>query len=257
MKFLKYQWHLFATAMMFFTRIPCQTHYSQDSLNRCNRYFPLVGAVVGGIGVLVYWGASFVFPLQVAVLLSMTATILATGAFHEDGFADVCDGFGGGWTQEKILLIMKDSRVGAYGVIGIILLLATKFALLSNMDVDVAILAMITAHVLSRGMAVTTMFALVYVREDETSKVKPISKNLHKTDLVIACVFSLLPLLLWPSWWFLAMLAPLFGIKYFMERWFVKWIGGYTGDCLGTVQQVMELVVYLSVVAIARFVAMG
>jgi adenosylcobinamide-GDP ribazoletransferase len=254
MHFLKYQWHLFATAMMFFTRIPCSTHYSQNSMNRCNRYFPLVGAVVGGIGALVLWGAAWLWPMPVAVLLSMVATILATGAFHEDGFADVCDGFGGGWTQDKILLIMKDSRVGAYGVIGMVLLLATKFALLAGMDLRISIAALLTAHVVSRGMAVTTMFTLAYVREDESSKSKPIAKNLHKADLVVASGFSLLPFLLWPSWWFAVMLLPLFVVKMLMERWFVKWIGGYTGDCLGTVQQVMELVVYLSVVAIAKFV---
>lgn len=251
MSFIKYQWHLFATAMCFFTRIPCPTYYSQDSLNRCNRYFPLVGAVVGGIGALVYWGALSVFSVQVAVLLSMASTILATGAFHEDGFGDVCDGFGGGWTQEKIMFIMKDSRMGAYGVIGMVLMLGTKFAALSSMAPDMAIPAIVTAHMLSRAMAVSTMWSLPYVRDDETSKAKPIAKNLRKKDLALAFISGLLPLALWPSGWYVAVLLPLFVVKYFLERWFVKWIGGYTGDCLGTVQQVTELAVYLGLTAVS------
>ncbi len=100
---------IFFAALMFFTRIPCPTwvKHSQETLNKASRYFPLIGWIVGAIGASVFWISSLLFPPVLAVLLSMIATILLTGAFHEDGFADVCDGFGGGWTQEEILRIYE------------------------------------------------------------------------------------------------------------------------------------------------------
>ena len=96
MKYIKQQVELFLTALGFFSRIPIpyKLAFSQDNLNRCNRYFPLVGLVIGGIGAGIYLTAALILPQSVSILLSMAATILATGAFHEDGFADVCDGFG-------------------------------------------------------------------------------------------------------------------------------------------------------------------
>lgn len=251
MQFLKYQWHLFITALCFFSRIPCQTEYRQESLNRCNRYFPLVGAVVGLIGALVFIAASWLFPISVSVLLSMAATILATGAFHEDGFADVCDAFGGGWTKEKILVIMKDSRVGAYGVIGMFLILLCKYMTIKEIPSTLIAIAIIVAHILSRSMATTTMWRLNYVRDDETSKSKPITKNIRIKDVAISMTIGLIAFLLLPSSIFAVVLIPLFLIKYLIERWFVKWIGGYTGDCLGTIQQVSELIIYLTILAVS------
>jgi len=120
---------IFFTALMFFTRIPCPSwvDHSEEYLNKSSQYFPLVGGIVGAIGLAVLLGALWVLPVPLAVLLSMVATVLATGAFHEDGFADMCDGFGGGWTKEKILDIMQDSRLGTFGAVGLGLLMAVKF----------------------------------------------------------------------------------------------------------------------------------
>jgi adenosylcobinamide-GDP ribazoletransferase len=206
---------------------------------------------VGLIGALVFIGAAWLLPLSVSVILSMAATILTTGAFHEDGFADVCDAFGGGWTKEKILVIMKDSRVGAYGVIGMFLLLLCKYLTITAIPPYLIAIAMVVAHILSRSMATTTMWRLNYVREDETSKSKPITKNIRIKDVAISMTLGLLSLLLLPSSIFIVVLVPLFVVKYFIERWFVKWIGGYTGDCLGTIQQVSELIIYLTILAVS------
>ena len=122
---MKKEVHYFLTAILFFTRIPCPkwVDHSSEMLNKSNRYFSLVGILVGSIAALVYYLATFIFTLEVAIILSMVASVWTTGAFHEDGFADTCDGFGGGWTKEKILLIMKDSRLGTYGVIGLFAIL--------------------------------------------------------------------------------------------------------------------------------------
>ena len=131
---MKKELHIFFTALLFYTRIPCPKNidHNPDYLNKASRYFPLVGWIVGGISFSVYYLSSFLFPSQIAIVLSIIAGILVTGAFHEDGFADVCDGFGGGWTKEKILLIMKDSSIGAYGAIGLVLLFLLKFQSMSE-----------------------------------------------------------------------------------------------------------------------------
>ncbi|MBI9062461.1 MAG: adenosylcobinamide-GDP ribazoletransferase [Marinilabiliaceae bacterium] len=244
---LKKEWELLLTALGFFTRIPIPHNiaFSQENLNRCNRYLPIIGLIVGGIGAGVFYGASFIVPHSVAVLVSMGATILATGAFHEDGFADVCDAFGGGWTKEKILIIMKDSRLGAYGAIGILMLLLVKFQTLNVLSSWQVIAALITAHMISRTMAAWTMYSLEYVREDETSKSKPIAKALRPKDLILAISVALLPGFLFHDVFVFLIIIPAFMAKWLLERYFFKWIGGYTGDCLGTIQQVTEVVCYL------------
>ena len=257
MKRLKQEWELLLTALGFFTRIPIphDIAFSQENLNRCNRYLPIIGFIVGGIGAAVYYSASFLFPHSIAVLLSMGATILATGAFHEDGFADVCDAFGGGWTKEKILIIMKDSRVGAYGAIGILLLLLVKFQALNVLSNWQVLAALITGHMISRSMAAWTMYSLEYVREDETSKSKPIAKALRTKDLILAISVALLPVLLFQDGFVFLIILPAFIAKWLLERYFMKWIGGYTGDCLGTIQQVTEVVCYLFMIAYFKLTA--
>jgi len=133
---MKLQIRYFLTAVLFFTRIPCPkwVDHSPEFINKSSRYFPLVGMVVGGIGALGYFGSQFVLPIDIAIIISMIATVWITGAFHEDGFADVCDGFGGGWTKEKILTIMKDSRLGTFGVSGLIFILGLKFLALLHLQ---------------------------------------------------------------------------------------------------------------------------
>lgn len=249
---MKHQINLLLTAFGFFTRIPVSFDiaFSQSNLNKCNRYLPVIGYVVGGIAALVYLIASAFLPDELAILLSMAASILTTGAFHEDGFADVCDAFGGGWTKEKILTIMKDSRIGAYGTIGIILLLLTKYSAIHSLPSDIITLSIVTAHVLSRFMTVWTMHSLIYVREDESSKSKPIAKALQSKDLIIATLLSAPSLLLLWNIKILWVIIPLLIGKVLLERYFKKWIGGYTGDCLGTMQQTTEIIVYISIVAI-------
>ncbi len=252
-----YQLKLFFTALMFITRIPVPkwVGYSEQNLNRCNRFFPLVGIVVGAFGGLVYWLSNFIFPISVSVILSMGSTILLTGAFHEDGFADVCDGFGGGWTKEKIMTIMKDSRVGAYGMIGVILLFILKYSTLNAIPASLFIPSLIAGHSISRMMAVTTMYNLPYVREDESSKSKPVTKNLHIKDLWIAIIIGLLSLLLFRNWMVYLTVIPVLIAKFWLDKYFKKWIGGYVGDCLGTIQQVTEVVFYLSLIALVKIIA--
>jgi len=234
---------------MFFTRIPCPkwVDHSDEYLNKASMYFPLIGWIVGGFSALIFWASKFIFPVSMSIIFSMIASILMTGAFHEDGFADVCDGFGGGWTKEKILEIMKDSRIGAYGVIGMILMLGTKFAVLNQISAQFIPAALIAGHSISRFASTTIIFTHSYVRENEDSKAKPLAKKMTFAQLVVSAIFGLLPLTLFASYIFLLIIIPVFLARWYMIHYFVKWIGGYTGDCLGTVQQVCEIVFYIFV----------
>jgi adenosylcobinamide-GDP ribazoletransferase len=185
----------------------------------------------------------------------MVASLLITGAFHEDGFADVCDGFGGGWTKEKILTIMKDSRVGTYGVAGLVLILALKFTALKEIGPSFIIPALIAGHAISRLNSAILIYTDEYAREDLLSKTKPLATKMRKDDFFIAMIFGLAPLLFFPNLWILLSIIPLLLVKAYFSRYFNKWIGGYTGDCLGTVQQVSEVVFYLSTILIFKYFA--
>jgi adenosylcobinamide-GDP ribazoletransferase len=247
------QLKIFLTAVMFFTRIPCPkwVDHSEEYLNKASMYFPLIGWIVGGFSALIFWIFSFVFPLSISIIISMISSILITGAFHEDGFADVCDGFGGGWTKQKILDIMKDSRTGAYGVIGLILILGLKFSLLYNMKIPVILIALIAGHSLSRFASISIIFTHNYVRENEDSKAKPLGKKMTSTQFLVAAVFGLAPLLLFQNYIYFLILIPVLLIRLYLTYYFKKWIGGYTGDCLGAAQQVSEIIIYLSIVFIS------
>ena len=177
-----------------------------------------------------------------------------TGAFHEDGFADVCDGFGGGWTKEKILDIMKDSRVGAYGVIGLISIFLFKFYLLLSIESKLIPLVIFSAHAYSRFCAASFILTHHYVRENEDSKAKPVAKSLSLTNFMIAFLFGVSALLIFKSMYIFILLIPVYMIKYFLGRYYTKWIGGYTGDCLGATQQVCEVGFYLFFILLWKYI---
>jgi adenosylcobinamide-GDP ribazoletransferase len=200
-----------------------------------------------------FYGFQFILPKEIALLLSMVASVLTTGAFHEDGFADVCDGFGGGWTKEKILLIMKDSRLGTYGVIGIGLMLLLKWTSLNYLPATTIVITLIAGHTISRLNAVSLIFTDEYAREDDTSKTKPLATKMSAGSLVFAIITGLLPLLLFANIYVWITLIPLLLVRWYFSGYFKKWIGGYTGDCLGAVQQVSEVVFYLSLITIFKY----
>ncbi|KAB2920036.1 MAG: adenosylcobinamide-GDP ribazoletransferase [Dechloromonas sp.] len=241
----------FFGAIRFFTRlpVPAWVGHSAEALNASARYFPAVGLIVGGIGALVYLAALQPWPQAVAVLLAMAATIYATGAFHEDGLSDAADGLGGGWDKLRILEIMKDSRVGSYGVVALWLGLSGKFVLLAALDPALVAWALLAGHAVSRYAATLLLATMDYVREDQQSKAKPLATRLSGGALLVATAFAglaLLPLP-WPhalTGCLLAALATLW-----LASKFRRWLGGYTGDCLGAVQQVAEIAFYLGLVA--------
>jgi adenosylcobinamide-GDP ribazoletransferase len=243
------QWRYFLTAIMFFTRIPIQfKDFDEADLNKSTRFFPLVGILVGAAGALVFWLSNILLPLEISVLISMAATILLTGAFHEDGLADAIDGLGGGWSREQVLTIMVDSRIGSYGAIGLILVLLGKYQSLSYQLAALVPVTIIAGHALSRLCAVLVMFTQSYVKAE--GKSKPLATQLNVTELIIATFFGLLPLA-FLEMKFLAALVPVVIVWLWFSAKIKARIGGYTGDCLGAMQQLTELAFYMGLLASA------
>ena len=240
-------------ALGYFTRVPIPRSIGldQSDLAGAARYFSLIGALVGGAGALVYWLALWLFPPSVAVLLSMAATLLATGALHEDGLADCCDGFGGGPTREDALRIMRDPRLGAFGAIGLVLALALKWQTLAALPAAVAASTMVGAHAASRALAVSFLATHDYAREH--GKAKPVAQRMPLGSLAVALVLGL-PWLLLNDWRAGALgLTVAFALRLALGRYFTRRLGGYTGDCLGFAQQIFELTLYLSALAWTSF----
>lgn len=257
-----HQLRLFFTALQFFTRLPIPGWVGFDAawLNQAARYFPLVGVVIALIGAGVYGLAALLLPAPVAALLSTAATIYATGAFHEDGFADMCDGFGGGMSRQRVLEIMKDSRIGAYGAIGMACMLGLKCSTLAMLDPAMAISALLLAHPLSRLMATALIWRMRYAREE--GKAKPLAQSMRTGEFAIACITALLPALLliatgWLTWPALAysLLSALLATLWLGRKIHLR-LDGYTGDCLGAVQQVSEVAIYLALLACAGTAAL-
>ncbi len=269
LKFLQHEINIFFVALMFYSRLPCPKSliHKPEYLNEATRYFPVVGWIVGGLSSAVLIALMLILPVSVALLGYMLTNILLTGAFHEDGFADVCDGFGGGWTAPKILEIMKDSRLGTYGTVGSLFMLAFKFELLRNLlnfsNANLWILEivplMIAGHSISRMLAATTLYTHSYVRENEDAKAKPLAKKISLPNLLITLFLGILPIFFLMIIDLKSFLMLFFGvvpllylIKILMSAYFKKWIGGYTGDCLGAIQQVTEVGFYLGALILIR-----
>ena len=261
--------HIFFAALMFYTRIPCPrwVKYSGDYLGKSIRHLPLIGVLVGAVTALVLIAGMCIFPTVIAVLLSTLFGIAITGSFHEDGLADVCDGFGGGNGKAQILEIMKDSRVGTYGVMGLFFVLSLKIAALVTLvefsppphlrSGSFILLLLVSGHSLSRFAALTTLTSHQYVRADKQAKAKPALKNKLRwrdASTLYALVLGIGPLFLFFTPWMAIPVLCVVLTKWWLCRFFEKRIGGYTGDCLGAIQQASELVFYLGIIGVWKYI---
>lgn len=244
---MKQEIHRFFAALMFYSRIPCPSWASHDAavLNRATRYFPLIGGIIGWAQAALVW---FMNPLDQPMLTSWLVIALGiwlTGAFHEDGFADVCDAFGGGWTKSDILRIMKDSRLGTFGTVGLLILLVTQALMIEQQlkiqtDFRSLVAWLIAWQMWSRVSPVILMRLLPYARDEGDSKAKPIAQEHHNSDTFIAILTAFIPLI-----GFLAISnQSMIGVigAGILPVWYLyqlskKWLGGYTGDVLGASQQ--------------------
>lgn len=272
---LKREIRIFFTALMFLTRLPVprQTDHRPEYLMEAPRYFSWVGLIVGGLTGLSFLLFHLLFPGNIALAAAILTGIMVTGAFHEDGLADVCDGFGGGWTKEKILLIMKDSRLGTFGVIGLVGVLGLKFLFLQTLLPGSSTLPgpprhglpwhsspalswlafLLLAHSGSRFCAAGVMQVFPYATGVEQSKSREATgKQMGVGGWCLSAAALLVPLSLLPPLCGLSLLPAVLG-AYGLARYFQKWIGGYTGDCLGAIQQVTEILIYAAIYIIWRY----
>jgi adenosylcobinamide-GDP ribazoletransferase len=236
---------LFLVAVQFLTRIPTPhlEDLPADWLARSGKYFPFVGALVGGLSALVLVGAHVVWrsgPLP--ALLALAASVLLTGALHQDGLADTVDAFGGGRSREQRLAIMKDPRLGTYGALAVGFTVAIKVAALSILPVQLAAAGLVCAHAGARTAAVWTMSFLPYAAEQDASKVDAPHRGLHAWELAVTLAFALaLSVLLMRPVAGIACVATAALASSLAARASRARIGGHTGDVLGAVEQIYEL----------------
>ena len=255
----RYHWCLFGNAWVFLTRFPFPFNisYHHRLLNRASVYFPVVGMLLGILGVAVLFLALALFKSELLAVISLILfSVYATGAFHEDGFADCCDALGGGYSKQQVLEIMKDSRLGTYGTIGLIGVLAVKLSALWQIAINstaVCCSVYVIAQAFSRWLPLLMIRYMEYVRFE--GKAKPVAKGVSFKGLVCSLVFTLILALA---------ILPISGLSLFvcftmllsglLSAAFIagklkKAVGGYTGDGLGAAQQFSEVVMYLSIVA--------
>lgn len=244
------QLKLFFCAVQFLTRLPAPSFadFQPDWITRAARYFPLVGILVGAVGAGVLLAAGQLWSGPLPALLAAASGVLVTGGFHEDGLADTADGLGGGQTPARRLEIMKDSRVGTYGVLALGLVLAIKVAALAALPLATAALALIAAHGAGRVAAVAVMVLGRHVSDRDDAKYKPAPDGVRPFELLVAAGLGLWPLALlgWPGLAGAAVGAALAAALALTAR---RLIGGHTGDVLGGIEQACELGVLLGVSA--------
>lgn len=239
-------------ALMFFTRLPFWRICTVPS--ECFRhvvsYWSLCGWLTGGVMALSFWVFSTWFPLPVAVLLALCTRLFLTGALHEDGLADFFDGFGGGRDRESILRIMKDSHIGSYGVLGLILYYLLSFSLLVSLPAPVIPWVLCVADPFCKFVCSFMLLFLPYARKEEESKAKVVYTRMSLSEWIANAAGGLLPLLLLPLsyWGMLCFPCVLFiGLGWLLKRR----LGGYTGDCCGALFLLCELACWMGAVMMA------
>lgn len=239
-------------AFSFFTRLPFWriTIVEKKHYERVVPWWPLVGWLTGGIMAIVYVIVSAChLPIGVCVLLALVSRVLVTGALHEDGFADFCDGFGGGTQRQRILEIMKDSHIGTYGVLGLVF----YYLLLWNILIEVfshhfSPLLFMATDTACKYFSSTIVYFLPYARSEAEAKNKLIYVRPSIMEQLVSLVFGLLPMTLLiieePQLAF-CLIAPILCCL-LLFTWMHRCIQGYTGDCCGATFMITELMFYLS-----------
>lgn len=262
---MRQELRLFFTALQFLTRVPVPrwVGFEPAWLQACLRHFPLIGACVGAWAAAVFWLGLLMWPPLVASAVSLVATVWLTGAFHEDGLADTCDALGGAVSRERALDIMKDSRIGSYGAVALVLALVLKVTAVAGLarstqteSLAWAAMVLIWSHAVSRAAPVWLVWRLPYAGDPEHAKAKPLATRVSGSGLSVALLWvglasgAVVGLMVWVG---ACSLPPALGVALSAlvacalatlccARWLRRRLGGFTGDTLGATQQIVELV---------------
>lgn len=239
-------------AFIFFTRLPFWRLHEppKECFATVVEHWPLTGWLTGAIMAATLWLCAQVLPYYIAVLLAIVMRLLVTGALHEDGLADFFDGFGGGGNnRQRILDIMKDSHIGTYGVIGLILYLLLLFFCLSSMPPKMAALTILAADPYAKMLTSQLVTMMPYARREEEAKAKVVYRKISVVGGISLAVQGLLPLVAFifytgVAWETLIFIPAL--VMYFLYLLIWRKIHGYTGDCCGAVCLLVELSVFLT-----------
>lgn len=237
-------------ALIFFTRLPFWRVYQPPhaSYKTVVEFWPLTGWLTGGAMAATLYFGSMVLPYAVAVIAAIAVRLLITGALHEDGLADFFDGFGGGTDRDRILAIMKDSHIGTYGVLGLILYMLLLGGALYSMPPITAALIVLGADPYSKMVTSQLVTMLPYARREEEAKNKTIYRKPTLAAGLSLTVQGLLPLafVIWLTGisWYAVIFIPAL-VMYFLYLLILRKIHGYTGDCCGAVCLLVELALYL------------
>lgn len=238
-------------ALIFFTRLPFWRLYQppKESYQAVVEYWPLTGWLTGGLMAATLWVGSLYLPYVVAVLLAIIVRLLVTGALHEDGLADFCDGFGGGGTdRERILSIMKDSHIGTYGVLGLIFYELLLAATLCMMTPEMAALTLVAAAPYARMVTAQLVMMMPYARREEEAKNRTVYRKMDVWAGVSLALQGLLPMAayIWftHAAWETILFIPCI-VMYFLYLLIWRRLRGYTGDCCGAVCLLVELAVLM------------
>jgi adenosylcobinamide-GDP ribazoletransferase len=231
-------------AFQFLTRLPiAHIPYQPESLSRSAKFFPLVGLVVGlGASVLQHFLVPHLNRALVALLI-LTFLVLITGGLHEDGLADTVDAFGGGWNREQVLTILRDSRIGSFGALALVISMLARLLLLSILPVNRFTAFVVSAHVLCRWTTLPLSYFLPPARASEGQGAK-IAQKVSSASFLVGSLLSLAVVvyLLRREFWIPVLVAivisALSGLYYFRR------IGGVTGDCFGATNQLTEIAIY-------------
>lgn len=231
-------------AFQFLTRIPMPSiGFEDDSLSRAVKFFPLVGLVVGSGAVLVQRMLISHMGRPLVALAVLTYFVLITGCLHEDGVADIADGFGGGWTKNQILLILKDSRIGSYGATALTLSLLARFLLLASLPLEHFVGYVISSHILCRWSSLPLSYFLPPARENEGQGAR-IAKLTSLSSLLFGSAFSIVVVIFALRWLAVAPLLVAVIVTVLSGWLYARKIGGVTGDCFGATNQLTEIAVY-------------
>lgn len=235
-------------ALIFFTRLPFWriAQVPADCFKRVVPLWPVVGWLTGGIMAAVFWLCSAIMPPLMAWTAAIIARLLVTGCLHEDGLADFCDGMGGGTTRQRVLEIMKDSHIGTYGVVGLILYFITMIEAGSQVDARMMCGTIIAADCWSKACASNIINLLPYARKAEEAKSKTVYERMTVGEWLLSVCAGLLPALLFLPPYFLPALAVPVVVFLLLTQLMRRRIEGYTGDCCGAMFLLCELSFYLT-----------